>query len=206
LRRGPPFHDIENALSRIIPHLQEHDMPSLPRIAAASLLVLALGAGSLEAQQRNFTVGVSGGAVFPVGDLSDAFETGLQVGGLIETATVGALPFGVRGEADYLTFSAGDESARFLSGRLNAVLPFMTAPDARPYLIAGGGLYNFKAELDHGDHAHGGDAENLFGVNVGVGINYAIGGMNTFVEARFHNVFDDGEALRFIPLTIGIRF
>jgi hypothetical protein len=175
-------------------------MISLPRIAAASILVLALGAGSLEAQQRNFTVGVSGGAVFPVGNLSDAFETGLQVGGLIETATLGALPFGVRGEADYLTFSEGDLSSRFLSGRVNAVLPFMTAPDARPYIIAGGGLYNVRFENGTAD------SENRLGINAGVGINYAIGGMNTFVEGRFHNVFTDGDALRFIPLTIGIRF
>ncbi|CAN5704025.1 hypothetical protein BH23GEM11_BH23GEM11_17070 [soil metagenome] len=176
-------------------------MPSLSRIAAASLLFLALGAGSLEAQQRNFTVGVSGGAVFPVGDLSDLFETGLQVGGLVETASLGGLPFGVRGEADYLTFSEGALSSRFLSGRVNAVLPFMTAPDARPYFIAGAGLYNVRFETGASD-----TSDSRVGINAGVGINYAIGGLNTFVEGRFHNVFTDDDSLRFIPLTIGIRF
>ncbi|TVP44019.1 MAG: hypothetical protein EA350_12490 [Gemmatimonadales bacterium] len=175
-------------------------MVSLPRIAAASLLVLALGAGSLEAQQRGFTVGVSGGAVFPVGDRFEAFETGLQVGGLIETARLGGLPFGVRGEADYLTFSEGDFSSRFISGRVNAVLPFMTAPDARPYFILGAGLYNVDHDIGPSE------SENRMGVNAGVGISYAIGGMDTFVEGRFHNVFSDGDSFRFIPLTIGIRF
>jgi opacity protein-like surface antigen len=170
----------------------------------ALALSLALGATGLEAQQRNFTVGLGAGAVFPVGDLSDTFETGLHLDGLLETSSLAGLPFGVRGEVGYQRFAEDDFTFRFLSGRLNAVIPFATAPDARPYLIAGGGVYNVKGELDHGGHTHD-DAETLFGINVGVGINYAIGGLNTFVEARFHNVFDD-EALRFIPLTLGIRF
>ena len=174
-------------------------------LALSLSLALTLGAAEAEAQQRNFSVGLATGAVFPVGDLSDAYETGLHLDGLVETSSLAGLPFGVRGEVGFQRFADGDETLRFLSGRVNAVIPFATAPDARPYLIAGGGVYNVKGELDHGGHTHGGDAENLFGVNLGVGINYTLGGLSTFVEVRFHNVFDD-EALRFIPLSLGIRF
>jgi opacity protein-like surface antigen len=177
-------------------------------LALSLSLALTLGAAEAEAQQRNFSVGLATGAVFPMGDLSDAYETGLHLDGLVETSSLGGLPFGVRGEVGYLRFSEGDFSTRFLSGRVNAVIPFATAPDARPYLLAGGGLYNVKGELNdvlltvlNG----GGDSENRFGINLGVGINYTLGGLDTFVEARYHNVFRD-EALRFIPLSLGIRF
>lgn len=187
-------------------------IPVLARAAVLALalslsLSLAMGAAEVEAQQRNLSVGLSTGAVFPVGDLSDVFETGLHLDGLVETSSLAGLPFGVRGELGYLRFSEGGFTTRFLSGRVNAVIPFATAPDARPYLIAGGGLYNVKGErhdvlLDVNDD---GESNSRFGINLGVGTNYTLRGLDTFVEARFHSVFDD-EALRFFPLTLGIRF
>ncbi len=174
---------------------------TLTRAAAAAALLLAFGAGTAEAQTRAFTVGVGGGAVFPVGDLSDAYGTGFDVSGLFEFATLGTLPMGFRAEAGFQTFSDGDLSTRFISGRANAVLPILTAPDASPYLIGGLGLYNGRTEVGNEDFS-----ENDLGINVGAGVNYAIGGMNTFVELRFHNVFGDGASARFVPFTLGIRF
>jgi opacity protein-like surface antigen len=175
---------------------------------AALLLGTTFGAGAdtLEAQQRNFVLGAGVGAVFPTGELSDAYETGLHLDVHVEFPTLGTLPIGMRAEGGFQRFSHDDESLRFLSGRLNAIIPFALAPDARPYLIAGGGIYNVSGDFPHGDHTHEEDAENLFGINVGVGVTYAIGGLNTFVEARFHNLFEDGESIRFIPLTLGLRF
>lgn len=168
--------------------------------------VVAGAPGELEAQQRSAVFGIGVGAVFPAGELSEAYEAGLHVDAHAEFPTLGGLPFGLRAEGGFQRFSDSDDSLRFLSGRLNAIVPFAVAPDARPYLVAGGGIYNVSGDFAHGDHTHAGDAENLFGINVGIGVTYAIGGLNTFVEARFHNLFDDGESMRFIPLTLGLRF
>lgn len=174
---------------------------TLTGAAATAALLLAFGAGAAEAQTRAFTVGVGGGAVFPVGDLSDDYGTGFDVSGLLEFASLGALPLGFRGEAGYQTFSEGNLSTRFLSGRANVVVPFLVAPDAAPYLIGGIGLYNRRAE--DGNNA---SSDSDLGFNVGAGINYAIAGMNTFVELRLHSVSGDGGSSRFIPFTLGIRF
>lgn len=175
------------------------------RTLALAAALLLLGASGLEAQQRSFTVGGSLGTVFPVGELSDVYETALHFDAHVELPNVGNLPFGVRLDGGYIGFSEGNDSLRSLSGRLNAVVPFATAPDARPYLIVGLGIYNMDGDFPHDGHTDE-ESETLFGVNFGLGFSYRAGGLNLFVESRFHNVFEDDEALRFIPLSIGIRF
>jgi hypothetical protein len=178
------------------------------RVGILGVLTLALMAvaGDLHAQDRSFAFGLGGGATFPLGEIGDEFEAGLHINGLVQSGALGALPFGLRGEVGYQTFSHDDDTLRHIVGRVNAVIPFAGRSDAQPYLIAGVGLYNSKEETDHGDHTHGGEAENFLGLNAGVGIRWSLGGLNTFVEARFHNVFDDHHAQRFIPFSLGILF
>lgn len=178
-------------------------MPRVLNFLGGAALLLFL-ASAAEAQERALAFGVSGGVSFPLGEIGDEFDPGYHLTGLLEL-TPGGLPFALRGEGVFQRFSHEDDYLRHLAGRLNAVIPFAVAPDARPYLIVGAGVYNSKEVVDHGDHTHD-DAETFLGVNVGVGIHWAIGRLNTFVESRFHNVFDDVHAQRFIPLTIGIRF
>ena len=172
----------------------------------ALALVLTLAVGDLHAQDRSFAFGLGGGATFPLGEIADEFDAGLHINALMQSGSLGSLPFGLRGEVGYQTFSHDDDTLRHIVGRLNAVLPFARRADAQPYLIAGVGLYNSKEETDHGDHTHGGEAENFFGLNAGVGIRWTLAGLNTFVEARFHNVFDDHHTQRFIPFSLGILF
>jgi len=169
----------------------------------ASAALLTLNASPVSAQTE---FGVLGGATVFTGELGEEFETGLHLKGFVETPSLGSLPFGLRGELGYLTTSHGDDSLRHISGELGAILPFATRSDAAPYLIGGIGLHNSKMETDHGDHAHGGEAENFLGVSAGVGIRWSIGGVKTLVETRFHYVFDEEHAQTFIPLSIGIRF
>ena len=184
-------------------------MKNWTHLAAGVALFVGAAFGAAdeaEAQQRNFVFGASTGAVFPTGELSDVYEAGLHLDAHLEFPTLGALPFGLRAEAGWQRFSHDDDALRFLSGRVNAILPFAVAPDATPYLVAGLGMYNLDGHFPHGDHTHADESETLFGINVGVGVTYPIGGLNTFVEARFHNLFDDGESFRFVPLSLGIRF
>jgi hypothetical protein len=50
------------------------------------------------------------------------------------------------------------------------------------------------------------DAETDFGINGGVGLEFTLTGMSTFLEARYVNVFTEGESTAFIPITFGILF
>jgi hypothetical protein len=169
-------------------------------------VALAVLSADISAQERSFNPGLAGGVTFPVGDLADEVEVGFHVHGLIQSERLSNLPFGWRAELGYQSFAHDDETVRHIVGRLNAIIPFASRPDARPYILAGAGLYNSKAETDHGDHTHGGESENFAGINAGVGIRWNIAGLNTIVESRFHHVFDDHHAQQFIPLTIGVLF
>ncbi len=42
-------------------------------------------------------------------------------------------------------------------------------------------------------------------INVGAGFDFKAGGAGLFAEGRFHDVFTDGENLKFIPITVGVR-
>ena len=76
----------------------------------------------------------------------------------------------------------------------------------RPYLIGGGGVYNVKATgtNDVGTIVQGGVTK--FGLNAGAGFDFKAGGAGLFIESRFHDVFTSGENLKFLPITLGIRF
>jgi hypothetical protein len=53
------------------------------------------------------------------------------------------------------------------------------------------------------------DTENSttkFGLNAGAGFDFKAGGAGLFIEGRFHDVFTEGEDVKFIPVTLGIRF
>jgi hypothetical protein len=71
---------------------------------------------------------------------------------------------------------------------------------ATPYLIAGAGWYNSKADED------GAESSSEFGINGGIGARFALSGFSTFAEVRFHNIFSDPKSAQFIPLTFGILF
>jgi len=140
--------------------------------ALGTTILLAALASEALAQDRSIVFGASGGVTFPIGDLADDVEVGFHLNGLVQSERIGGLPFGLRGEAGYQSFSHDDDTLRHIVGRINAIVPFAGRPDAQPYLIGGLGLYNSKAETDHGDHAHGGEAENFAGINFGAGIRF----------------------------------
>jgi len=76
----------------------------------------------------------------------------------------------------------------------------------RPYVIGGVGMYSSKADVD------GAESSSDFGLNGGVGVRFALGGLSTFAEARFHNIFVKDELsgekanVQFSPITFGIQF
>lgn len=168
---------------------------------AFTAVALALAASSAPAAAQ-INVSLGGGPSFPVGDLGDVADMGFN--GLIGAeVVVPMVPFGVRidGMINQFGFTdVEDVDLRVLSGTVNAMLRIPMVA-ASPYLIGGIGVYN----SDMGDV---GDldipSETDLGANIGIGVRFGLSGLAVFGEARMHNIFTDGESIRFIPVTLGL--
>lgn len=165
--------------------------------------VLALSASAQVVQaQTAMSFGIAAGASIPTGDFGDAFGTGFH-GMATLGFTPAMLPFGVRIDGMYnsLDGESGtpfeDETAKVLAFSGNALLS-MGGLVASPYLIGGVGFYNTDVGGD--------DSSSDFGINIGLGARFNLSGFGTFAEIRFHNIFTEDDATRFIPLTFGIMF
>ena len=159
--------------------------------------------------QRTYAVGVAGGAVIPVGKLSDVQNTGYT--GMIVLAVGSAeLPIGVRFDGIYNNLPKNTPEGsvvtsadlRIAAGILNLVFAF-PGTSAKPYLLAGGGLYSTKSDVP------GAKAENDFGFNAGLGITFGLGPFAAFLESRYHTISRneaDGGVIQFVPITVGLLF
>jgi opacity protein-like surface antigen len=170
--------------------------------AALAVAAILFAAPALHAQT---SISLAAGATMPLGTTGDGFDVGYN-------ATLGVgikpplAPIGVRVEGMFNSM-AGKSSPtglRILSGTVNATLSGVGMPIPMAYLIGGVGMYNSKlTDLPAGFTA---DAENDFGFNIGAGLNIPLTGFGTYIEARYHHVPGDGGALKFVPITFGIKF
>lgn len=185
-------------------------MKGMLKGVAALALSTALFASAAQAQTP-VSFGLGGGVTLPLGDFGDAAKTGFHGTGLVEFQPA-SLPVGIRldgtfhriGFSDLQEDFAGEGNFQMITGTLNGVYTFQTAAESKfhPYIIAGAGVYNFKANFDDFDD----DSETKFGINGGAGFNMGMGGASIFVEGRFHNVFTEGSSTTFVPITLGVRF
>jgi len=173
---------------------------------ALAALALTVAASSAEAQRPK--IGISGGVSMPNGDLADITKAGYNVNLGVEFKPA-VFPLGVRveGVMNQLSgksidlgggeaFDVGD--LRVLGGTANVVYQFPGIA-AKPYLVGGIGMYNTKAKgADEGS--------TDFGINGGVGLKFSLGTLETFAEARLHNIFGEGDSARIIPISFGILF
>lgn len=175
---------------------------------AALTAVTLLGAPALRAQGAEFSLG--GGLGIPLGSFDDAAKMGWH--GLAAVSFVpNGSPVGIQFDGQYQQYKLDgftDTKERFLMGTGNVVFKFKTSDETafRPYLIGGAGVYNFKqtGSADPGQVLEGGTTK--FGLNAGAGFDFKAGAVGLFLEGRFHDVFSAGENLKFIPITVGIRF
>lgn len=191
-------------------------MNTLTKFGLALAAVGAFTATHAHAQVRGI---LGAGLSIPVGDFADEDVGGAEAGGA--NGIIGAewLPagrmVGLRLDGTYNRFcttfceaEGGDQDIKYqvLNANLSGILelPMGTEGMVRPYLVAGGGVYNYKL---HGDDVPEGDDEDEtdFGVSGGLGLNIAVGRVGLFVESRFHNVFAEGTDLQYIPVTAGVR-
>jgi Outer membrane protein beta-barrel domain len=177
---------------------------------AALTVGMLLAAPALRAQGAEFSLG--GGLGIPTGN----FDTSNKLGwmGLAAVSFVpNGSPVGIQFDGQYQQYKfegSGSFKERFLIGTGNVVFKMKTSEQSvfRPYLIGGGGAYNIK---DTRSTTVGGvtsttGSTTKFGLNAGAGFDFKAGGAGLFVEGRFHDVFTPGENLKFVPITVGIRF
>jgi hypothetical protein len=172
------------------------------RLSAVALLLVGSMIAAPEARAQ-LSISLAAGAALPMGDAADALEMGYN-------ATLGVgfkpplAPVGLRVEAMLNSFAYKENTLGFDSQRLLGVTANATfgAPALPLYAIGGVGMYSSKLSADAFDP----DAENDIGFNIGAGFNIPLTGFGTFIEVRYHHVPGDGGAMKFVPITVGIKF
>lgn len=170
-------------------------------VATITLVGLAVLAVPVHAQRRT-TIGFAGGATVPIGDLGDATSTGFHIMGTLGISGTATSPLGFRVDGMYNSLSGKSSGPDLTVWTVNGnlVYAFPGGLTATPYLIAGAGWYNLKADESDAE------SSNELGINAGLGARFALSGFSTFAEVRFHNIFSDPESAQIIPLTFGIVF
>lgn len=171
--------------------------------AAALATVFAVSAQAQEtasAPVKPISFGAFAGASLPTGDFGKAVKTGYTVGGLVGYKTA-ALPVGFRLDAAYSGFSGKSPvpNGRLITVNGDVVYDLPVQSSLRPYVLAGVGMVNAKSK-------GAGDSETAFGFNGGAGINLALSGFDTFLEARYNHASKNGGKTQFIPIVFGIKF
>lgn len=169
-------------------------------------LVLLFGWSSPAVGQRTYAVAVGGGAAIPVGKLSNSQRTGYNA---IAALVIGVaeLPLGIRFDGIYNNILnksdiTGSTDLRVMGVLGNLIFAF-PGTNAKAYIIAGGGLYNSKADIS------GAKSQNDIGFNAGIGATFRFGPFASFLESRYHSISrneDKGGVFQFVPITFGLLF
>ena len=189
-------------------------MNQLQRALFGSICLIATTAATALAQ-KTYALGLGGGVSIPVGKLSDTQKNGYNA--LVALAIgVADLPLGVRFDVIYnnlpknndvvVPTSPGGATTNFdlrVAGALANLVFAFPGTSAKAYILAGGGLYNSKLNVD------GAKAQNNFGFNGGLGTTFGSGPFAIFIEARYHSVSRSaakGGVYQFVPITLGLLF
>jgi opacity protein-like surface antigen len=171
-------------------------------------LMLALMAAPAAAQRANHHhayIGIGGGLALPTGDYADAFKTGWNLDALAGFTTRGGI-WGGRVDLMWAQNNLklglnGHERLLGLNGDI-VLTPGHRPANWHPYLLAGIGVYNGK-ETATGVSG----SETKFAFNGGAGVQIHTGHRSdVFLEGRFVSVRISGNALNFVPITVGFRW
>jgi opacity protein-like surface antigen len=188
-------------------------MLSLSKFAAIAAIAVSsatiAGAQGVTSATKPFSLGISGGASIPTGDLSDGLNTGYNIGGHLGLGTP-ALPISFRGDVNYDNFGAKGSSssdAHIWSYTANAVYEVPTMTGIRPYIIGGIGGFTPSVSYTSGGTTVSASDGTKFGFDVGGGLTIPLSGFNAFVEARYNHFNNDGGGTSsFVPITFGLMF
>jgi opacity protein-like surface antigen len=177
-----------------------------------------LGAASFAHAQGagGFHIGLSGGAVFPVENQSDIYNTGWN-GTLLLLWNFGDSPFGIRLDGSYgeletkssLVGFLGNGKTRMIDGTFDLLIgPHLGG--VQPYILGGVGAYDLRfhgQEIDTGNLFS--DSTTRFGWNAGTGIAFRLGSAtdaHLFVEGRYTSISTDADRFTNSIHTGGSRF
>ena len=188
-------------------------MLSLSKLAAITAIAMssaaAVGAQSVTNATKPFSLGISGGASVPTGDLSNSVNTGYNVGGHVGLG-MPALPISFRGDVNYDNFgakNAGNSNAHVWSYTANAVYAIPTMTGVSPYLIGGIGGFKPGVSTSSGGSTYTASGGTKFGFDLGGGLTIPLSGFNAFVEARYNRFNNDGGgSTSYVPITFGVMF
>jgi hypothetical protein len=184
-------------------------MNRLLRVAPISL-ILSIAVSTASYGQKSYALGLGGGAAIPVGKLSDVQKTGYNAMAVLAVGSAD-LPIGVRFDGIYNNLrgansisgsSATNSDLRVIAALVNLVYAF-PGTSAKTYILAGGGLYNSKADVS------GASSQNNAGFNAGLGATFGFGPVAAFIEARYHSISRSaakGGVFQFVPITLGFMF
>jgi hypothetical protein len=166
--------------------------------AALALAAILVTSPALEAQT---SFSVAAGATVPIGSTADGLNTGYNA--LVALGIKPPLaPLGVRIDGMYNSMDSkvtGVGAFRILAATVNGTLSGVGMPIPMGYLIGGLGMYNSSV-------SGGSGSETDFGFNIGAGLSFPLTGFSTFLEARFHFVSSEGESMKFVPISFGLKF
>ncbi len=186
------------------------------------LLLLATASAALGSpipMVHPIQIGFGGGASVPLSDAKDAFKSGWHGSGIVRL-NLPMMPFGFQGNFSYHHFSLDEQnvgfagSGRILSGIADARFALPVPGPIKPYLLAGVGTYNIKADPDQAG-ATASKSTTKFGINGGGGVTIHFPGLpvNAFVEGKLEDIYTDqglNSAVtqdfktQIIPVTFGI--
>lgn len=175
-------------------------------VAAAALVVAP---AMLSAQSSAVGFGVSGGLSVPTGDLGDAVDAGYSIAGHVFLKPASTKNLRFRGDVsydafDYKNFNTSLRSLGFVG---NAILDLSSSGGVKPYVLGGLGAFNGKTSTQvSSSSAVVSNSNTNVGIQVGGGLNFQLSGFSTFLEAKYVNVFSEGNSRGYIPITFGVRF
>jgi opacity protein-like surface antigen len=184
-----------------------------------ALLFLPFLLAAQVASAGPFQLGFGGGASVPVSDAKHAFKTGWHGSGILRL-NVPMMPFGLQGNFTYNHFKLDEPnvgfggSGRILSGIADARFGLPIPGPIKPYLLAGVGGYNIKADPDSAGVITPGSTTK-FGINAGGGVGIKFPGIpvHAFIEGKLENIYTDQGVntavtknlkTQIIPVTFGI--
>jgi opacity protein-like surface antigen len=176
-----------------------------------TLAVVSMAAvATATAQGAHF--GLGGGLTMPVSDYNNADNAGWHALGKVDFA-IPLSPVGVRVDALFgqtkhkdIGSSPVNGKTQLIGGLANIVYKIhLPAPLVKPYLLAGGGIYNLKITITNAVPPVD-TSETKFTWDLGAGATFGAGPAQFFVEARYVTIQESGGSTKFIPITAGLSF
>lgn len=179
-------------------------MNRLSKVMMTTAAAALMSATSVLAQ--GVTWGLGGGLTLPTSDYANLDKAGWHATANA-TFAIPLSPLGIRVDGLYgqTTHKNGVQgNSKLIGGLANVVLQIATAaPMVKPYVLAGGGIYNLKVSFPSVPFD---TSETKFTWDVGAGLTLGAGPARFFVEGRYIVIQESGGSTKFIPVTAGLRF